>query len=143
MHPDFYLHRNVPLGKAPPAAPPGHLQKRGRKQHNILNIAGKKFLSLLRITKNPKLKQKRADTPIPTLLPSPILERESTSAGLCASRDLVGRGRRFRSGRMETALNADEFSLNVKRWRPVLEVIPEEKEEMEEREEGEEEHQKE
>lgn len=142
IHPNFYLQRNVPLGNVSSQAPPGPLQQHDRKKRNILNIAGKRFFSLLGTNKNLKFKQKRVDTPIPTLLPPPNLERESTGTGLCASRDLVGQGRKFRSGRMETALNADEFSMKVKKWRPVLEVISEEKEEIEEKE-GEEKEQKE
>lgn len=141
-HPNFYLQRNVPLGNVPSQAPPGPLQQHDRKKRNILNIAGKKFLSLLGTTKNFKLKQKRADTPIPTFLPSPILERENAGTRLCVSGHLVGQGHRFRSGRMETALNADEFTLHVKKWRPILEVIPEEKEEIEEKD-GEEKEQEE
>ncbi|PUU72402.1 hypothetical protein B9Z19DRAFT_1069792 [Tuber borchii] len=143
IHPNLYLHRNVPLENVPPQAPPGPLQQHDRKKRNILNIAGKKFLSLLGTTKNLKLKQKRADTPIPALLPSPILEWKSTSTGLCTGKDLVGQGHRFRLGLIETAINADKFSLRVKKWRPVLEVIPEEREEKEEEKEGEKEDQKE
>ena len=51
--------------------------------------------------------------------------------------DPVGQECKFQSGRVGTAVNADAFRLHVKRWRPVMEVIPEEEEEMEERQEGE------
>jgi len=153
LHPDLYLHKNVSLESAQPQTPPAHLQDHGRKKRNILSMAGKKFRSLLGPTKNLKLRRKRADTPIPILLPPLVLEVGGTSTGLYANRrkiwrkyvrgdvprnDLVGQGYKFQSGRVGTAVNADAFRLHAKRWRPVMEVIPEEEEEMEEKQEGEE-----
>jgi len=112
-------------------------------------MAGEKFISLLKPIKGLKLKQKRADSPIPALLSPLLLEGEGNSTRLYATgrkirkkyvrggvqrRDLVGQVRKFQSGLVGTAVNADAFCLHDKRWYPAMEVITEEEEEEEEEE---------